>query len=541
MKPEVTHQGLAKGGQVMQISKAQELVLPEMKMLHQQLSVLPAVDVLKEIEREWAELKDRIEFPSKGSVAIAVGSRGISNLAEVVRAVVKKLKKAGCEPFIVPAMGSHGGATAEGQTEVLRARGITEETVGAPVRATMEVTPMGEIDGIPLFMNRVAHEADGIVLINRIKPHTNFVGPTESGLIKMIAIGLGNQIGAEHYHRLSVVRDQYEIISSAGRELLKRCRVLFGVGLVENQNHETGVVKMARAEEIESMEVELLKKARACLATLPLDEIDLLIIDEMGKEISGEGIDPNVVGRDVCAYGAERPWPKITRIFVRDLTEASEGSAVGIGQADFTTQRLVDKIDFEVTAINCLTACCPEAGKLPLTYPSDREAIAAALVTLRPYGLDDLRIVYIKNTLELASLMVSKGCLRDLQGKSNLTIEEKTCNWNSMVPGIYSLLLRPTSRLLKNAHLLRCPHPSSLRRTGLYVSLLGISCALYLIVFEQPASMVFLESWWRSPNGEPHFAQPLMKLRSVAGAKKQMNSSSPSPTFRVRCCVLGGT
>ncbi len=392
----------------MQISKAQELVLPEMKMLHQQLSVLPEVDVLKEIEREWAELKDRIEFPSKGSVAIAVGSRGISDLAEVVRAVVKKLKKAGCEPFIVPAMGSHGGAT-----------------VGAPVRATMEVTPMGEIDGIPLFMNRVAHEADGIVLINRIKPHTNFVGPTESGLIKMIAIGLGNQIGAEHYHRLSVVRDQYEIISSAGRELLKRCRVLFGLGLVENQNHETGVVKMARAEEIESMEVELLKKARACLATLPLDEIDLLIIDEMGKEISGEGIDPNVVGRDVCAYGAERPWPKITRIFVRDLTEASEGSAVGIGQADFTTQRLVDKIDFQVTAINCLTACCPEAGQLPLTYPSDKEAIAAALVTLRPYGLDDLRIVYIKNTLELASLMVSEGCLRDLQGKSNLTIEEE--------------------------------------------------------------------------------------------------------------------
>jgi len=206
----------------MQISKAQELVLPEMKMLHQQLSVLPAVDVLKEIEREWAELKDRIELPSKGSVAIAVGSRGISGLAEVVHTVVKKLKETGCEPFIVPAMGSHGGATAEGQREGLRARGITEETVGAPVRATMEVTPMGEMDGIPLFMNRVAQEADGIVLINRIKPHTNFVGPTESGLIKMIAIGLGNQIGAEHYHRLSVVRDQYRIISSAGRELLKQ-------------------------------------------------------------------------------------------------------------------------------------------------------------------------------------------------------------------------------------------------------------------------------------------------------------------------------
>ena len=404
----------------------QRLELPKMRRVHQRLSVLPAVNVLTEIEREWAGLKNRIEFPWKGSVAVAVGSRGISNLTEVVHTVVEKLKKAGCEPFIVPAMGSHGGATAEGQREVLSARGITEKSVGAPVRAAMEVTSMGDIDGIPLIMDRLAQQADGIVLINRIKPHTNFVGPTESGLIKMMAVGLGNQIGAEHYHRLSVVRDQYKIISSAGRELLKRCRVLFGVGLVENQKHETAVVKMARAEEIESMEVELLKTARACLATLPLDEIDLLIIDEMGKEISGEGIDPNVVGRDVCAYGAERPWPKITRIFVRDLTEASEGSAIGIGQADFTTQRLVDKIDFQATAINCLTACCPEAGKVPLTYPSDREAIAAALVTLRPYGLDDLRMVHIKNTLELESLMMSEGCLSELQGKSHVTIEEKS-------------------------------------------------------------------------------------------------------------------
>jgi hypothetical protein len=409
----------------MLISIGEKSGLPKMKMLRQHTSMLPAVDVLKEVEREWAELKDRIEFPSKGSVAIGVGSRGISHLIEVVRAVVMNLKEAGCEPFIVPAMGSHGGATAEGQTEVLSARGITEEHVGAPVRSTMEVTPMGEIDGIPLFMNRLAQEADGIVLINRIKPHTNFLGPTESGLVKMMAIGLGNQIGAEHYHRLSMVQDQYMIISSAGRELLKRCRVLFGVGLVENQNHETAAVKMARAEEVESMEVELLKKARACLATLPLDEIDLLIIDEMGKEISGEGIDPNVVGRDVCAYGVERPWPKITRIFVRDLTETSEGSAVGIGQADFTTQRLVEKIDFRVTGINCLTACCPEAGKVPLAYPNDREAIAAALVTLRPYCLDDLRIVHIKNTLELGSLMVSIGCLPDLKGKPDLIIEEE--------------------------------------------------------------------------------------------------------------------
>jgi hypothetical protein len=361
---------------------------------------------------------------------VGVGSRGISNLDVVVRGIVSMLKEAGCRPFVIPAMGSHGGATAEGQKEVLRLRGITEESVGAPVEATMDVGPMGEVDGIPLFVDRLAHEADGIVLINRIKPNTNFIGPTESGLIKMIAIGMGNQKGAEHYHRLSLVRDQFTIISTAGKELLKRCKVLFGVGLLENQDHETCLLKMARATDIEAMETELLKKARECLPLLPLDEIDLLIIDEMGKDISGEGIDPNVVGRDVCAYGARRPLPRITRIFVRDLTEGTEGSALGIGQADFTTRRLVDKMDFATTAINCLTACCPEAGKVPLTYENDREAIAAALMTLRPYDLSDLRIVHIKNTLALNFLAVSVGCLASIENLPDLDIDEKAFDLN---------------------------------------------------------------------------------------------------------------
>lgn len=408
----------------MPLQMSRQVKLPKMRMVRQLFKDLPATDVPTAMDREWGNSQGQFNLQPKAKVAIAVGSRGIANLEEVVRIVVDKLRGAGCEPFIVPAMGSHGGATPEGQISILAGRGITEERVGAPIKATMEVKSLGEVDGIPLFLDRFAHEADGIVLINRVKPHTNFVGATESGLLKMIAIGLGNQIGAEHYHRLSVVRSQYEIISSAGRELLKRAHVLFGVGLVENQGHETAIVKMATAEQIESTEIELLKKARACLATLPLDEIDLLIIDEMGKEISGEGIDPNVVGRDVCAYGAERPWPKVTRIFVRDLTEASEGSAVGIGQADFTVQRLVDKIDYKVTAINCLTACCPEGGKVPLTYPNDQEAVTAALITLRPYDLADLRMVHIKNTLELQTLRVSEGCLAELRTNPNVSIEE---------------------------------------------------------------------------------------------------------------------
>jgi hypothetical protein len=400
------------------------LKLPGMRRVQQRFESAPAADVLVEIDREWSRIHTGLDLPPGSKIAIGVGSRGISNLSVVVQAVVVRLKEAGYDPFVTPAMGSHGGATAQGQMDVLRHRGITEESVGAPVKATMDVIPMGEVNGIPLFLDRLAHEADGIVLINRIKPHTNFIGLTESGIIKMMAIGLGNQVGAERYHRLSVVRSQYEIISSAGKALLEKCPVLFGVCLLENQDHETARIKMARGHEVERVESELLKTARAWLPTLPVDEIDLLIIDEMGKDISGEGIDPCVVGRDVCAYGAERPWPKVTRIFVRDLTKGSEGSALGIGQADFTTRRLLDKMNFEVTLVNAITACCPESVKIPLSFQTDREAIATAFKTLRPYHQEDIRIVHIKNTLELTHLMVSVGCLDLLNGKIDPIIGE---------------------------------------------------------------------------------------------------------------------
>ncbi len=401
---------------------AEQLKLPRMRMVEQIYEVPPPVDVTAEVNREWDLVKDKLNLPAGSKIAVAVGSRGVSNLAETVRAVVEKLKGAGYEPFITPAMGSHGGASAEGQIGVLSHRGVTEESVGAPIRATMEVVSMGEVDGIPLFLDRLAHEADGIIPINRIKPHTNFIGSWESGVLKMMAIGLGNQAGAEHYHRLALVNDLYTVIISAGRELIKRAKVLFGVGLVENQEHETVSVRMDIPDKWEGLEADLLTWARALVPTLPVKEIDLLIIDEMGKEISGEGIDPNVVGRDCLTYGAKREWPKVTRIFVRDLTEATEGSAVGIGQADFTTRRLVDKIDFEATAINCLTACGPEGAFLPLTFETDREALAMAMMTLRPFTLEDVRIVHIRNTLDPKRLLVSQGCLPFLEDRKDVRI-----------------------------------------------------------------------------------------------------------------------
>ncbi|EFK10252.1 conserved hypothetical protein [delta proteobacterium NaphS2] len=398
------------------------LQLPKMRMIRQRFEIAPPVSVSAELDREWPRVNAALDLPSGSKIAIGVGSRGIANLSVVVQDIVDRLKKAGHDPFVTPAMGSHGGATAEGQMDVLRHRGITKERVGAPIKATMDVQPMGEVNGIPLFLDRLAAEADGIVLVNRVKPHTNFIGPTESGITKMMAIGLGNQKGAEHYHRLSLVRSQYEIISTAGKALLEKCPVLFGVCLLENQAHETARIKIALSDEVARIESELLKTARSWLPTLPLDEMDLLIIDEMGKDISGEGIDPCVVGRDVCVYGAKRPWPKITRIFVRDLTDGSEGSALGIAQADFTTRRLVDKIDFDVSLVNAITACCPESMKIPLTFETDGEAIATALKTLRPFDHKDIRIVHIKNTLELTKLMVSVGCLDSFKKEIDLEI-----------------------------------------------------------------------------------------------------------------------
>ena len=406
--------------------KTGDMNLPPMRMIRQRFTILPEIDVSAEVNVQWNRIQDRLKLPAGSSVAIGVGSRGVANLVEVVRAVVYRIRQKGYAPFITPAMGSHGGATAGGQINVLEHLGITEAGVGAPVRATMEVVSMGEAKGVPLFLDKLAHQADGIVLINRIKPHTDFSGPTESGLIKMIAIGLGNQVGAEYYHRLAVVRNMYDIISSAGKELLNCANFLFGIGLVENQEHRTTILRVILPKELETTEAELLKVASESMLRLPLEEIDLLIIDEMGKDISGAGIDPIVTGRYNCGYREGKQTLNISRIFVRDLTDASEGNAIGIGQADLTTRRLVNKINAQSTAINCLTSCCPQDGKIPLTFSTDREAIAAALMTLRPHDLLDLSIVYIKNTLELARLMVSQGCLPDLENRPDIQIDPES-------------------------------------------------------------------------------------------------------------------
>ena len=394
-----------------------------MHLVRQRFVVPPAVDPAREIDAQWPSLAPRIGLPRGARVAVAVGSRGIGRLPETVRHVVAKLREQGLEPFIVPAMGSHGGATAQGQTDVLAHRGITPESVGAPVRATMEVEVLGETDGIPLYLDRNAFAADGVVLINRVKPHTDFVGPVESGPLKMLAIGLGKQAGADEYHRFGLTRGLGEAILAAARALLTRVNILFAVAIVENQDHEPMVVRLVPPETLEATEIELLKLARSVLPRLPLADIDLLIVDEMGKEISGAGMDPNVIGSSRGLAIAPREEPHVARILVRGLSAATEGNALGLGMVSAVGTRFAASIDHAATAMNALTSCTPEDAKLPLVFASEREAIAALLTTIRPCTEADLRLVWIRDTMRLERLMVSRGCLGALSAPWELEVD----------------------------------------------------------------------------------------------------------------------
>ena len=392
-----------------------EADLPAMFEVRQHFDVLPAVDVLAALEDEWPRAKAALAALAPGaSIAVAVGSRGISGIAVLVRGLVERLTAAGFEPFVAPAMGSHGGATAAGQVEVLAHLGITEAAVGAPLRATMEVVSLGEIEGIPLFLDRFAWEADGIVLVNRVKPHTDFVGAVESGLMKQLTIGLGKQAGAEYYHRLGVVRGMAETVPAAARAVMERANIVFGVALVENEDHRPAVVRVVAPEELEETESELLELARRHLPGLPLDDIDLLILDEMGKDISGRGLDPNVTGREIVSWCADRARPRILRIFVRGLSAGSHGNALGVGNADAVALRLVGALDHAKTAVNGLTSCSPDDVRIPLVFACDRDAVFALLTTIRPTTPDDVRVVYVRNTLDVEWLWVSAGCLGHL-------------------------------------------------------------------------------------------------------------------------------
>ncbi|HTK93008.1 MAG TPA: [Fe-S]-binding protein [Verrucomicrobiae bacterium] len=356
------------------------------------------------------------------TVAVGAGSRGIANIDVVVRATVDELKRQGARPFVFPAMGSHGGATAEGQLSVLAHYGITEATMGCELRASMDVVQVGEALGMPVWLDRIAAEADWIGLVNRVKPHTDFKGSIESGLFKMMTIGLGKYRGAIQYHRAAVNRGYETVITSIGREMLGKARIGFGLGVVENGYDETAKVEAFNAADLEAGERRLLKEAREWMARLPFSPIHVLVVEEMGKNISGSGMDTNVIGRPSNPHEPFPNDPKILWIVALDLTEDSYGNALGIGNADFTTRRLADKIDMKMTLINCIAACQPNSAKVPATYPTDREAVETALSCIGMIPPEEARIIRIKNTLALGEIECSEAYLPSLAQRPDLEV-----------------------------------------------------------------------------------------------------------------------
>jgi hypothetical protein len=403
--------------------------IPRMVEVRQSYQPSRQLDFPTLLERQFAETGIRERIRPGMTIAVGVGSRGISNLKEIVRATIELLKSAGARPFVVPAMGSHGGATPEGQTKVLTEFGVTPEYLGVPIEASMETRGLGTVlDGQEVMFSVPALAADGIVVINRVKPHTDFRGALGSGILKMLTIGFGKQAGANSAHRAVVHLGHEIVIREFSKLILASVPVLCGIALVEDQRHQTAELEVLRPDEIVAAEERFLKRARSLMASLPLDEIDLLIIDEIGKEISGAGMDPNVTGRDGSGYSdsllAKSGWapPNVFRILVRNLSVATNGNGIGIGLADFTTARAVKALDLRYTYMNALTSLKLLGSKIPIHFDSDREAIQQGLATLASAHPETLRVVRITNTLSLERLLVSENCLGLLAGRAGIEI-----------------------------------------------------------------------------------------------------------------------
>ena len=354
-------------------------------------------------------------------VALAVGSRGIAALLPLLKELISWVKSQKGHPYISPAMGSHGGATDQGQAKVLEELGISSESLGVPIVSHMQVKEVGTTSfGRPVWVGEDFCKADHVILINRIKPHTSFRGSMESGLIKMSAIGLGKQKGAATCHQLFFRHGFEPVVTETSRIILKALPVLLGVALVENRFEELACLKVLKPKEFFAQEPGLLAQARSLMGRIPFSDVDLLIIDEIGKNISGSGMDSNVTGRIFHQATPEPAVRRFRRIYLRDLTPETAGNALGLGCADFISQRLLDKIDLEKTRINCLTASVPEKGRIPLAYENDARAVTDALLSVGVFEPENARMVWVKNTLELDFFWASSMLVKEAENMKGL-------------------------------------------------------------------------------------------------------------------------
>jgi hypothetical protein len=394
-----------------------------MYRIRQKLDPPVVTDVAAAVRAEIGKLDLQPRLKRGGRVAVTAGSRGVANIAVIVRATCDSLKAMGAKPFIVPAMGSHGGATAEGQREVLARYGITPESMGVPILSSMETVEIGRMGwGLPVLVDKHASEADHIVLVNRVKPHTNFRCHVESGLMKMLVIGLGKHQGALLAHRAAVDVGLDRMVPEVGRFSLSKLPILFGLGTVENARHQTAQVRAMLPEELEEVEAQMLQEAWRLLGRIPFDFLHLLIVDEIGKEISGTGMDPNILGRMYFFPNEEPKSPRYVRILVRDLSKKTAGNAVGMGLADFGTRRMANKVNFHYTYTNALTGLSPMRSKMPIIFETDRDAVQGALKTIGLTEPQDAKVARIRNTLAVEYLQASEALLPEIKGRRDLEI-----------------------------------------------------------------------------------------------------------------------
>ena len=397
---------------------------PQMFRIRQHFDAPRVDDIAGTVRDEIAKINPSSVIKPGQTVAITAGSRGVANIDTIIKTIVEEMKTIGAVPYIVPAMGSHGGGTAEGQTQVLAGYGITEGTMGCPIKSSMDVVQIGVSDfGMPIYFDKHASEADHVIVVNRVKPHTGFAGEIESGLMKMMLIGLGKHKGASVYHRAIIHHSFDKIVRLVGKVVREEMPITFGVATLENGYDETALIEAIPAADFEEREKVLQAKSKEWCPSLPFDDVDLLIIDEMGKNISGSGMDTNVIGRkrnDRRAMGDETP--RALRIFVRDLTEATHGNATGIGMAEFTTKRLVDKIDYHATYTNVITGQHVSAGAVPLHCDTDTEVLDIALESIGLIAPEDARVLWIPNTLDLGEVEASEAYLAQADIRDDLEI-----------------------------------------------------------------------------------------------------------------------
>jgi hypothetical protein len=397
---------------------------PQLFRLRQQFEGPVVDDVAGEVEQQLASLALAEKIQPGQSVAITAGSRGIANIQIIIRGICQHLKALGAEPFIVPAMGSHGGGTAAGQQQIIESYGITEEFCGCPIRASMETVVVCRVEeGFPVHFDQLASEADHVFVCGRVKPHTGFHGDIESGLMKMMLIGLGKHAGALIYHRAIMNYSFGQIVRSVAREVLAKCRIVGGLAIVENAYDETAKLAGVAPENFEEEEKGLLVLAKQWMPRLPFDQVDVLTIDEIGKNISGSGLDTNVVGRKYLDHrAADEEYPKVKKIIVRGLTAETHGNAAGIGLAEFCLSRVVEQMNVQATRVNCLTGGHPTGAMIPLDYETDRETLDMALSTIGLIKPRESRLMWIRDTLDVAEVECSAAYLEEAQQRSDLEV-----------------------------------------------------------------------------------------------------------------------